>query len=105
MLNHRLTSLSFLTRMASGAKRFAGKLYDFGSSSDPTAEFNRWPDEKDDLKAGRTPREKTSAGLTLKEFCDRFLGEKPHRIDRTKCIMAVRSTDCCNHGPGPAMFV
>jgi integrase len=56
-------------------KKIRGKLHYFGPWEDPDgalAEYNR---QKEDLHAGRKPREATE-GTTVKELCNRFLNAK-----------------------------
>jgi len=58
------------------AKKVRGKLEYFGKiADDPKGEraLDKWLDEKDDLLAGRTPRSRRNASLTVTDLCDRFL--------------------------------
>jgi len=63
------------------AKKVRGKLHYFGLWDDPNTALHRWLDDKDELLAGRKPREKTADGVTLKAMFDRFLSEKSDRLD------------------------
>jgi integrase len=57
------------------AKKIRGKLHYFGPWADPDAALNKYLAEKDALHAGRKPRE-VSAGVTVKDLCNRFLSAK-----------------------------
>src|SRR5215813_10669263 len=54
------------------AKKIRGKIHYFGPWSDPDGALARYLEQKDALHAGRKPREST-AGLTVKELCNKFL--------------------------------
>jgi len=59
------------------AKKIRQKLHYFGKTADdPEGEkaLNRWLDEKDELLAGRTPR--NGVGVTVEEICNQFLAHK-----------------------------
>lgn len=69
------------------AKKIRGKLHYFGPwAGQPAPDFGhaaaleRYLAEKDDLHAGRTPREDTAA-LTVKDLANRFLKAKQARVD------------------------
>lgn len=62
------------------AKKFLGKLHYFGSWNDPQAALDDYLAKREDLKAGRTPREDRD-GLTLRELCNRFLTAKQSLVD------------------------
>jgi integrase len=65
------------------AKKVRGKLHYFGSvKHDPTGEAaaNLWLDQKDDLLAGREPREH-SEGWTVVDLCNYFLESKEKRVE------------------------
>jgi integrase len=74
------------------AKKVRGKLHYFGKTADdPKGEqaIRRWLDQKDNLLAGRTPREKRD-GLTVAELCDRFLQAKDQQLDAGEITPATR---------------
>ena len=57
------------------AKKIRGKFYYFGPWDDPDAALQKYLDQRNDLHAGRTPREVTD-GLTVRDLCNRFLSTK-----------------------------
>lgn len=57
------------------AKKIRGKLVYFGLWSDPDAAVKLWLEQRDDLKAGRTPRVQKD-GLTIHDLCNQFLHSK-----------------------------
>src|SRR5215469_13077732 len=61
------------------AKKIRGKLHYFGPWADPDAAQKKYLEQKDDLHAGRKPREDTE-GLTVKELCNRFLNGKQELV-------------------------
>ncbi len=63
------------------AKKIRGKFHYFGPWDDYDAALNKWLDEKDELLAGRKPRAKTAAGLTVKDLANRFLAVKKTQRD------------------------
>jgi hypothetical protein len=64
------------------AKKIRGKLHYFGAWADPKAALDKYNKEKDDLHAGRKPKEAdTSAGVTLKELCNKFTRAKKALVD------------------------
>jgi integrase len=62
------------------AKKIRGQLVYFGVWSDPDAALAKYLAEKDDLHAGRKPREEAEA-VTVKDACNAFLREKAARRD------------------------
>jgi integrase len=62
------------------AKKIRGKLHYFGPWADPDGALKKYLEQKDALHAGRKPREAT-AGLTVKELCNRFLNAKQVAVD------------------------
>src|SRR5215471_13798794 len=61
-------------------KKIKGKLYYFGPWSDPDGALKKYLEQKDDLHAGRKPRE-SAEGATVKELCNRFLNAKQALLD------------------------
>jgi integrase len=57
------------------AKRVRRRVHYFGPWADPDAALNKWLDQKDDLLAGRTPRQLTD-GLTVVALVNAFLSSK-----------------------------
>jgi integrase len=64
-------------------KKIKGKFLYFGKVDDDPqgqAALDKWLDQKDDLLAGRKPRE-ASDSLTIKDLCNRFLTSKQRQLD------------------------
>jgi integrase len=57
------------------AKKIRGKMHYFGPWSDPDGALAKYQEQKDDLHAGRKPREATE-GLTVKDLANALLGAK-----------------------------
>jgi integrase len=55
------------------AKKIRGQFHYFGAWHDPDGALKKYLDQKDDLHAGRKPKEQVSAGVTVKDLCNRFL--------------------------------
>ena len=66
-----------LHRTGQWCKKVRGKLLYFGK--DEEAALNRWLDEKDELLAGRKPREQRD-GLSLVDAVNRFLTAKQNQV-------------------------
>src|SRR5207302_1229254 len=59
------------------AKKIRGQLHYFGPWDDPDGALAKYLEQKDDLHAGRKPREQeVSAGVTVKVLCNAFLNHK-----------------------------
>src|SRR4051812_17440388 len=63
------------------AKKIKGKFVYFGPWNDPDGALDKYLKEKDALHAGRRPREEVSAGVTVRDVCNRFLHAKQCRVD------------------------
>jgi hypothetical protein len=74
----RLPAVPHATRR--WAKKVRGKLHHFGPWDDPDGALAKCLEQKDALHAGRKPREDTG-GLTVKEFCNRYLNHKQSKLD------------------------
>src|SRR3954447_16167438 len=57
------------------AKKVRGQMHYFGPWADPDAALTKYLEQKEDLHAGRKPREATGA-LTVKDLANRFLNAK-----------------------------
>jgi integrase len=62
------------------AKKIRGKMHYFGPWDDPDGALKNYLAQKDDLHAGRKPRE-VSEGVTVKEVCNAFLNHKRDKVD------------------------
>lgn len=56
-------------------KKIRGRIHYFGPWSDPDGALARYLEQKDDLHAGRKPRE-VSGGVTTRDLCNQFLNAK-----------------------------
>ncbi len=57
-------------------------MHYFGPWSDPDGALKKYLSQKDDLHAGRKPREaEVSTGVTVKVLCNRFLNHKERGRD------------------------
>lgn len=68
------------------AKKIRGKIWYFGSWSDPTAALNRYLDEKFELEQGRVPRKRTAgvadgcSGCSVRDLANTFLTSQERRL-------------------------
>jgi integrase len=60
-------------------KKIRGKLHYFGSWDDPHGALKKYLEQRDDLHAGRTPRQ--TEGFTVRDLCNRFMTAKKHALD------------------------
>jgi hypothetical protein len=67
----------FLHCSGQWAKKIRGKTVYFGKDAD--AALKKYLEQRDDLQAGRTPRDK-SGELTLREMVNRFLSSKRNQM-------------------------
>jgi integrase len=59
------------------AKKIRGQLHYFGPWEDPDGALDNYLKQKDDLHAGRKPRDgAAAAGATVRELCNKFLNAK-----------------------------
>jgi integrase len=58
------------------AKKINGTTYYFGRWADPDGAEEKYKRERDDLEAGRIPRDRQLTGCTIKAVCDKFLEQK-----------------------------
>jgi integrase len=66
------------------AKKIRGKFVYFGSWNDgPEAALRKYLDQKEDLHAGRTPRN-TADGLAIGDLCNRFLTTKKRLLNASE---------------------
>lgn len=71
------------------AKKIRGRLHYFGPWRDPQAALERHLAVRDDLYAGRQPRQ-TGEGLTVRDLCNRFLTVKQNRVESGELPMHSR---------------
>ncbi len=71
-----------LTPHATGrwCKKIKGRIYYFGTWSDPDGALDEWLAVKDDLLAGRQP-DYNRDGLTVRDLCNHFLTDRKHRLE------------------------
>ncbi len=62
------------------AKKIRGKLYYFGPWDDWRKALDTYQDQRDDLYAGRKPRQR-GEGLVVKDLCNRFMTAKQRQRD------------------------
>lgn len=58
------------------ARKINGNTYYFGRWADPDQAEERYNSERDDLIAGRIPRERQPGGCTVQTLCEKFLEQK-----------------------------
>jgi integrase len=64
------------------AKKIRGALHYFGPWEDPDAALAKYLKQKDDLHAGRTPKQpESTGGTTLRELCNKFLNTKQALVE------------------------
>lgn len=61
-------------------KKIRGKIHYFGTWDDPDAALAKYLDQRDDLQAGRKPRDKTDA-VSVRDLINRFLTTKRQLVD------------------------
>jgi hypothetical protein len=62
------------------AKKFRGKLHYFGRWEDPNAALTKYLEERDDLNAGRVPRQQ-NGGVSVRDVRNQFLTSKQHLLE------------------------
>ena len=62
------------------AKKIRGKLHYFGPWDDPQAALAKYQEQRDDLHAGRVPRQ-SGEGLELKDMLNHFLSAKQRQVE------------------------
>ncbi len=79
-------SPSFPTRPDAGRKRFEASCTILATGADQPengwkAALDLYQRQRDDLHAGRKPRDTNDDGLTVRDLCNRFLTSKQHQLD------------------------
>jgi integrase len=63
------------------AKKIRGRLYYFGPWDNPQAALDKYLLQRDDLYAGRTPRDTSAtSGLTIRQLCNMFLTARERNL-------------------------
>ena len=62
-------------------KKVRGRIIFFGKIDNPEAALDKWLREKDDLLAGRVPREQVPEGATLRDLSNAYLRHKQAFLD------------------------
>ena len=62
------------------AKKINGTTYYFGRWGDPDGAEAKYMLERDDLVAGRIPRDRQPGGYTIQALCDKFLEQKRAKL-------------------------
>jgi integrase len=70
------------------AKKIRGKTHYFGQWNDPDGSLKKYLEQKDDLHAGRKPRD-TAEGVTVKVLCNAYLNHKKALLDA--CELSPRT--------------
>src|SRR3990172_8841515 len=70
------------------AKKIRGRFYYFGPWADPQGALNRYLEERDDLFAGRTPRQKQGR-LTIEDACNHFLHSRRGKVESGELVEAT----------------
>ncbi len=70
-------------------KKIRGKIVCFGPWSDPDAALSRYLDQREDLQAGRKPRQYSREGTSVRDLVNRFLTDKKILVDSD--LMSPRS--------------
>ncbi len=73
------------------AKKIRGQLHYFGPWDEPDAALAKYLEQKDDLHAGRKPRQ-VSTGVTVKELVNAFLEHKEAKVDANE--LSPRTWTC-----------
>jgi Phage integrase family len=81
----------FLHATGQWAKKIRGKLHYFGTDAD--AAKNKYLEQRDDLQAGRIPKSKQAAGLSLRDGCNLHLTAMKGRRSRGE-ITTHTFNDC-----------
>lgn len=68
-------------------KKIKGKRYHFGPWSDPDAALARYLDQRDDLVAGRKPRQRSQTGPTVADLANLFLTDKRGLVDSGELVV------------------
>jgi hypothetical protein len=66
------------------AKKIRGKLHDFGPWADPDAALRQYPDQRDDIQAGRKPRHASDTPVAIKVLGNPFLLNKATKRDSSE---------------------
>jgi integrase len=84
-----------LTAHPSGrwCKKIKGRLHYFGPLADPQAALDLWLKRKDDLLAGRTPRDDRPDAATLRQLANAYLAHKQAGVNNGE--LSPRTFDDC----------
>jgi integrase len=70
----------------SWAKKIKGRLCYFGSWADPQAALALYLETKDELFAGKKPRTRGMAGVTMADLANQFLNSKRHLLEAGELV-------------------